>query len=397
MRIKDRIAARGSHIAAGSGIDKSMREWTTLLRSGRFLFSLALSTVLLTAGILWSLPSEISVFSNETKVVNLPLKNIRISGLPQETLVPGGQSVGVKMDVKGVLVVGLEEIDAEDGTLVNPGLDAGLQIGDSILSINGQTMDNAAHVAETVNDIQGEVTLRVQRKNKTLKIRLSPVRSAEDGSYKMGIWVRDKTAGIGTLTYYDPEKNAFGALGHAITDPETGTVLSVANGELLRSKVESVKQGKAGTPGEIRGIFYEADLPLGKLVGNSRYGIFGTAEEAITNPLYDRALPIGYQGEVKKGPAYILTTLDGNTVERFSIAIEKINRQSEPDTKSMVIRVTDPRLLEKSGGIIQGMSGSPIIQNDKIIGAVTHVFVNDPEKGYGIFIEWMLKEENRAL
>lgn len=367
----------------------------TIKQSCKFLFSLAVSTLLLTGAVLWNLPGEINVFSNETKIVNLPLKNIRVSGLPQNSLIPGGQSVGVKMDVKGVLVVGLEEIETEGGKYVNPGLDAGLQIGDSILTINGESMKNAAHVSETINNIKNEVKLQVQRKNKILNIRLSPVRSAEDDSYKMGIWVRDKTAGIGTLTYYDPANNAFGALGHAITDPQTNTVLSVANGELLRAKVESVKQGKVGSPGEIRGIFYEADAPLGTLSGNSPYGIFGSAQEPITNPLYNEALPIGYQSEIEKGPAYILTTLEGNKVERYSISIEKINRQSKPDTKSMVIKVTDPRLLEKSGGIIQGMSGSPIIQNDKIIGAVTHVFVNNPEKGYGIFIEWMLNEENK--
>lgn len=362
-----------------------------------FALSLMLSTAVLSGALLWQLPSEIKVFSNETKIFNLPLKDIKVSVLPQKTLVAGGQSVGVRMDVKGVLVVGLEEIEGTDGNSVNPGLKAGLQIGDSIVSINGDAVENAAAVSEKINKIQGDVRLKIQRKDKSMYIRLSPVISAADGKYKMGVWVRDKTAGIGTLTYYDPLNKAFGALGHAITDPDTGTVLPVANGELLNSKVESVKQGKAGNPGEIRGIFYEADEPLGRLKGNSSYGIFGSTYDEMQNPLYPEPLAIGYQNEIEKGPAYILTTLDGDKVEKYSISIEKINYQTKPDTKSMVIKVTDKRLLEKSGGIVQGMSGSPIIQNNKIIGAVTHVFVNDPQKGYGIFIEWMLNEENKYL
>ena len=374
-----------------------MQHKTTIKKSIYFALSLVLCSAALSGVILSRLPSNITLFSDETKVFNLPLKDITISVLPQKTLVAGGQSVGVKMDVKGVLVVGLEEIESPQGSFINPGLDAGLQIGDSIVSIDGEKVDNAAQVSEKINKIRDEVKLKVNRKGKLINIKLAPVLSAADNQYKIGVWVRDKTAGIGTLTYYDPMNNAFGALGHAITDPDTGTVLSVANGELVNSKVESVKQGKAGAPGEIRGIFYEADAPLGLLKGNSSYGIFGKTYKAMANPLYPQPLEIGYQNEIKKGPAYILTTLDGNDIEKYAISIEKINYQSRPDTKSMVIKVTDERLLKKSGGIVQGMSGSPIIQNGKIIGAVTHVFVNDPEKGYGIFIEWMLNEENRYL
>lgn len=340
------------------------------------------------------IPSDIKIFADETKVIKLPLKEVTISVLPERVLVPGGHSVGVRMNVKGVLVVGLEEIETPDGEFVNPGLDAGLQIGDNILEINGTKVDNAQEVKEIVNKIKKDVKLKVKRKDDIINIRLTPVVSVDDNLYKIGVWVKEKTAGIGTLTFYDPSNNTFGALGHAITDPETGTVLSVADGELLNSKVESVKQGKAGSPGEIKGIFYEADRPLGKLAVNTEYGIFGETYGTITNPIYQQPLQIGYQNEIKKGPAYILTTLEGDKIEKYSIEIEKINHQTTPNTKSMVIRVTDERLLAKSGGIIQGMSGSPIIQNNKIIGAVTHVFVNDPEKGYGIFIEWMLQDAN---
>jgi stage IV sporulation protein B len=368
---------------------------TKLLKKGSYLIlTFAVATFLSFGGLLAAIPSDIHIYANETKVINLPLKDVTISVLPEKVLVPGGHSIGVKMDVKGVLIVGLEEIETPDGDVVNPGLDAGLQIGDNILEIDDVKVNNANEVKQIINKRKQDVRLKVKRKDDIINIRLTPVLSVDDNSYKMGIWVKDKTAGIGTLTFFDPENDTFGALGHAITDPETGTVLSVAQGELLNSKVQSVKQGKAGAPGEIKGIFYESDEPLGKLSKNTDYGIFGETYQTISNPLYQKPLKIGYQNEIKKGTAYILTTLDGNKIEKYQIKIEKINHQTKASTKSMVIKVTDKRLLEKSGGIIQGMSGSPIIQDDKIIGAVTHVFVNDPQKGYAIFIEWMLQNSD---
>lgn len=313
-----------------------------------------------------------------------------ISVLPEVVLVPGGQSIGVRMDVKGVLIVGLEEIETVTGEYVNPGLLAGLQIGDTIMEINGTKVYRAAEVQQIINQIGGDVHLKVQRKDEIVDLFITPVVAKSDRLYKLGVWVKDKTAGIGTLTFYNPSDNSFGALGHAIVDPETGSLLSVAEGELLQAEVQSIKEGKAGTPGEIRGIFYEADAPLGDLTKNTIFGIFGTMYDQLKNPIYSEPLVVAYQDQVVKGPAYILTTLDEKTVEKFEIEIEKVTRQTLPDSKSMVIRVTDPRLLGKSGGIVQGMSGSPIIQNGRIIGAVTHVFVNNPQKGYGIFIEWML-------
>lgn len=316
-----------------------------------------------------------------------------ISVVTEKVLMPGGQSVGVKMDVKGVLIVGLQEIETITGEIVNPGILSGLQIGDTIIEINGQKVYRATEVQTIVNKIKGEVLLKLQRKNNIIQISLTPVIAKADNMYKLGIWVKDKTAGIGTLTYYDPQTNGYGALGHAITDPETSAILSVAEGELVNSKVESVKQGKAGDPGEIRGIFYEADDPLGSLEKNTEFGIFGNLYGKTNTPYYNEPLPIAYQDSVTVGPAYILTTLDNNKVECFEIEIEKLNKQVKPDTKSMTIKVTDERLLKKSGGIVQGMSGSPIIQNGRIVGAVTHVFVNNPQKGYGIYIEWMLNEQ----
>ncbi len=312
---------------------------------------------------------------------------------PYEVML-GGKSIGVKMDVKGVLVVGLEEIPTSDGKTINPGLLAGLQLGDSIVSIDGNKVENAKQVQKLINQIKKEVYLKINRKNEIMNVKITPVLSSEEKQYRIGLWVRDKTAGIGTMTYFDPHNNSFGALGHAITDADTGVILKVGNGEILNAKVESVKQGKAGSPGEIRGIFYETDTPLGNMLSNTPYGIFGKMYENGFDTTSATSIQVGTRDQVKKGKAYILSTLNGNTIEKYEISIEKINNQSKADTKSMVIKVTDKRLLDKSGGIIQGMSGSPIIQDDKLIGAVTHVFINDPQKGYAVFIEWMLEQSN---
>jgi stage IV sporulation protein B len=363
------------------------------LRRLLILLLIFVLSLLITASLfIYRIPGEIKIFSDEIRVISLPLKDVVIKVIPEVRLVPGGQSVGVKMDVKGVLVVGLEEIETAGGKTVNPCLDAGLEIGDSILAINGIKVDSATEVKSVINQIQGDIRLKVNRKSDILYFTVTPVKAYDDNQLKIGVWVRDKTAGLGTLTYFNPETKVFGALGHAITDPDTGDVLAVRQGELLSARVESVKHGEIGMPGEIRGIFYEAEQPLGKLETNTIFGVFGIAYQGIENIYYPIPLSISYANEVKTGPAYILTTLNENKMGRYKVYIEKVNHQSKPGTKGMVIRVTDETLLNKTGGIVQGMSGSPVIQDGKLIGAVTHVFVNDPKKGYGIFVEWMLKE-----
>lgn len=314
--------------------------------------------------------------------------------LSEKVLIPGGQSIGVKMDVRGVLVVGLEEIEGKDGEKVNPGVLSGIQIGDTILSINGREVYKADEVQEIVNDIKDTLTLKIKRNDEIIKVDIVPVVSKSDEMYRLGIWVKDKTAGIGTLTYYDPATACFGALGHGIVDPETNKILPVDSGLLLESQVREIEEGKNGDPGEIRGIFYHADTPLGSLGYNCEYGVFGEAYQHIENPIYSKPIAVGTRGQVELGKAYILTTLKNNEIKRYEIEIESIADQDEPADKSMVIKVTDEELLEECGGIVQGMSGSPIIQNDRIIGAVTHVFVNDAQRGYGLFIEWMLESGN---
>ncbi|MBE6036508.1 MAG: SpoIVB peptidase [Clostridiales bacterium] len=362
---------------------------------GLFLGGALLSLAAAAGALLLWVPDQINVFADETKVLHLPLKAVTISVLPEPQLVPGGYAVGVRMDVKGVLVVGLEEIETENGSKINPGLKAGLEIGDSVLEINGEPVDSAEDVRELVHSSGDPVDVKLRRKNEVITLEVMPALAASDGQYKLGIWVRNQTAGLGTLTFYSPADGVFGALGHAITDPDTADILPVRSGILVNARVQSVRQGTAGEPGAIRGVFYEEDAALGKLTSNTAYGIFGQVLDAencrITeNPLYPEPLSVGYQQEIHTGKATILTTLEGNVLKEYEVQIEKVTRQNRVDTKSMVIRITDPELLEATGGIVQGMSGSPILQDGKIIGAVTHVFVNDPTRGYGIFIEHML-------
>ena len=233
--------------------------------------------------------------------------------------------------------------------------------------------------------------MEVMRKEEKLTLTVRPVKDTLSDSYKIGLWVKEKIAGIGTLTFYDPRTNTFAALGHGIYESQTGTLLGAGEGQLLPTEVKSIKEGAVGKPGEIRGVFYGSEKPFGMVKKNSSFGIYakGTNLEAFSDA---EPIVMGHREQVEKGKAYILTTIDGDRVEKFDIEINKVNRQDEPDSKSMEITVTDSRLLAYSGGIVQGMSGSPIIQNNRLIGAVTHVFVNDPTKGYAIFADWMVSE-----
>lgn len=323
----------------------------------------------------------------------IPYKNVKVNVVPKIKIIPGGQSVGVRLNTEGVLVVGTAEIKDGNGKAYNLALNSGIKIGDTLTKINNIRVSNASHVGEIIRESKGEeLTLTIKRAKKEFHIGVKPIRSGDDSQYRLGLWVRDKTAGVGTLSFLDPHSKKFGALGHAITDVDTGVLLSVRDGEVIRSRVVSIQQGKKGRPGEIRGVFYETNTPIGKIEKNTQLGIYGELFSDRSQINGENYMPIGYQHEIKEGPAFILTTLDNNKIEKFKVEITKINPQTRPEPKSMVIRVTDERLLSKTGGIIQGMSGSPIVQADKIVGAVTHVLINDPTKGYGIFIEWMVAE-----
>lgn len=347
------------------------------------------------------LSKPVRVESNKTGEIDISLKifgvipvnSIKVKVLPNVEIYPGGQLIGVKLNTKGVIVVGIEELEGEDGSIYTPAIDAQLLVGDIIYKINNVSVNTAKEVSDIINNLNDKpLELEILRKNKRLKVMIKPVKCKQDDKYKIGVWVRDNTAGIGTLTFFLKETNKFGALGHAITDVTTGVLMPIKQGEIVSSRVASILPGKSGQPGEIRGIFYDEESILGNLTKNTQYGIYGNLYEKPEKLFYDTPIEIGLQHEVEIGPAKILTTLENDEIEEYDIYIEKKSYQSKKEGKGMVIRVTDERLIDETGGIIQGMSGSPIIQNNKLIGAVTHVFVNDPTKGYGIFIEWMLEE-----
>lgn len=328
----------------------------------------------------------------------IPVKKLTISVTSPKKLIPGGNSIGVSLYTNGALIVGTSDVTDQDGITHFPAIDAGLLPGDIIEKVNNVPVKDAVHLSQLVNKVKGQaVDLECRRDNRVFVTQIHPVQDATDSKYRLGLWVRDSTAGVGTLTFIDPETGYMGALGHAITDVDTGAMLSVKDGEISESTIIDVKIGKKGLPGELVGNFTNKRKVLGTIIKNTSYGIYGKTNRTISNPIYKNSLPIAYQYNIKPGKATILTTIDDTGIQEYEIRILKINRQAEPGPKGLVLEISDPRLLTKTGGIVQGMSGSPIIQNGRIIGAVTHVFVNDPKKGYGIFIEWMLEEANKII
>ncbi len=325
----------------------------------------------------------------------IPVKSVSLKSVSNSVvLYPGGQPIGVKINTKGVLVVALSDIKTEKGKINSPAATAGIQIGDNIIKINNVTIKNSEDVQKQINNSEGkELKIIIETKGEQSEKIIKPVKSSEDTSFKIGLWVRDSTGGVGTLTFYDDKTGMFAALGHPITDIDTGTTLNISSGEIVPSSIVSVKRGLKGNPGELKGIFVNEDKVLGKIYKNTDCGIFGKSEVKLCHK-NSRPMKVALRNEIKEGSAQILTTVDGEEPKLYNIQIEKLLAQDSPGPKSMVIKITDPVLLEKTGGIVQGMSGSPIIQEGKIIGAVTHVLVNKPDMGYGIYIEWMLKDAN---
>ena len=301
-------------------------------------------------------------------------------------VVPSGRAVGVKLYTDGIMVVGTCKVTDKEGKISYPSRDSGINIGDAIKSINGTEINNIEEFCEIVaSSLQG-VTLGIKRGNECFDTTVVPAIDAE-GKPKLGMMVRDSTAGIGTVTYVNPENRLFGALGHGICDIDTGNILPVKSANILNCSSLSVIKGKKGVPGELCGVF--GSEIVGRLETNKDCGIFGTIDESVyINP--SDAVPVACAQEVKEGEAYILSDIDGLGAKKYFVEIKKVSQKNS--SKSIVFEVTDKTLIEKTGGIVQGMSGSPIIQDGKLVGAVTHVFVNEPTKGYGIFIENMLTE-----
>lgn len=309
-------------------------------------------------------------------------------------LYAGGNSVGVRVSTDGVLAVGYSDLTTSNGSVTSPAQNGGIQIGDRLISINGKKIKNSKDLSKKINESKSqsiEILLERNGQEVTQEINLT---KNQDGDYKIGLWVRDSTAGVGTLTFYDKESGKYGAIGHPITDSETDKILSIKNGDLLNSSIISIKKGVKGNPGELRGIFSSDKTSIGNVTGNTQCGIFGSMNKENLKNINNKVYKVGWRNEIQPGPAQIITTIDEEGPKLYDIEIVKVTKQDVISTKSMVIRVTDEKLLEKTGGVVQGMSGSPIIQNEKIIGAVTHVLVNKPEVGYGIYIEWMLQDAN---
>ncbi|MBR5157050.1 MAG: SpoIVB peptidase [Clostridia bacterium] len=333
-------------------------------------------------------------FNAELKLFGIiPVRTIQVDVHPKTELVPCGNTIGIKIFTQGLVCVGTSEIKSTDGKITSPTLDFDIHEGDILLSANGTPLETTEQLASIVESSCGNIiNFKIEHDKKQIMRKISPVKT-QDG-YKLGLWVRDSTAGIGTLTFYDNETKLFGALGHPIADSDTGALMPVSSGTILNASVFDVKKGSRGEPGELKGVFSNSDECLGYINKNTEQGIYGSITPHML-PETHSSIPVASGSQVKEGEATILSNVDGKNVQEFSIEIQKIMRYNANGTKDMVIKITDPALLEKTGGIVQGMSGSPIIQDGKLIGAVTHVFVNDPTRGYGIFIENMLSEAEK--
>lgn len=305
-------------------------------------------------------------------------------------LIPIGRTAGIKMFSQGVMLVKLSPVMTEDGQ-VFPAKDAGLLEGDMLIEVNGKVLTSNEQLQQVLLEGNGcPISVKIKRNGKTINVPVQPVKNAADGLYRIGVFVRDSMAGIGTITFVDPTTRIFGSLGHGICDIDTGLLMPLASGSIMQAAVKGVKKGESGAPGELQGEFNLKE-DMGTVEKNTDCGIYG---ELYDDSYYKnlKAVPVASKDEVKTGPAQILSNIEGEKSKLYAIDIQKIYPEGDDMGRSMSIRITDPELLQKTGGIVQGMSGSPVLQNGKLVGAVTHVLVNDPHKGYAIFIENMVKE-----
>jgi len=324
----------------------------------------------------------------------VPVRTLTVDVIRDMEVVPWGTAAGVRFQTDGVLVLGTGSVTSKDGTVERPS-DGILKPGDILLEVNGISLENKEQLIETVEGAKpGEkINLKVKRENETFFKAIKPAVSRDDGKNKLGAWVRDGTQGIGTVTYFDPETKVFGALGHGITDVDTRRLMPVRTGVLMETSITNVRKAVKGSPGELIGETNASNI-IGEITHNSRAGLFGNITSAAATLPTER-MGIALQNSVREGPATIRAGVNGNEVRDFDIFIERVNRNSADESKGMVIRITDRDLIAATNGIVQGMSGSPIIQDGRLIGAVTHVFVQNPHRGYGIFIENMLRMAGR--
>ena len=331
-------------------------------------------------------------YSARIKILGLlPIKTVTIDILQRQEIVLGGQTFGIRLYTKGVVVIGCGNFIYQ-GKNVSPASEAGIRIGDRLIDANGQVLTSNEQLSQIVLESTGPIEFTVVRKNMKFKTTVTPIIPDAESSYRLGLWVRDSTAGIGTLTYYNRTTGNLAGLGHAVADVDTGEIMPSAQGEICKADITEIVKSSKGEAGQLSGNFLNEDY--GRLLQNTEEGIFAKCQtKEFEN---QKTIPIALKSEIKVGPAQIYTQLDGEAPRYYDIKIEKIHNNLS-ENKNIVIEITDPKLLNQTGGIVQGMSGSPIVQNGKLIGAVTHVFIDDPTKGYGIFIEKMLTSENEII
>lgn len=314
----------------------------------------------------------------------IPLKTVTLRQVTRSSAVVGGDAFGLKMYTNGLIVVGFSDIHTAHGEK-NPAADAGIEKGDLLKTLNGVRLTKNSDVASLINASGGaEAVFTLEREGERKTVTLTPVLSEDDGKYKAGMWVRDSAAGIGTVSFYEPETGLFVGLGHGIYDSDTEGLMPAAGGEIVKTTITGVKRGEKGSPGELYGVF-DQETVIGELHGNTALGVYGRLTAAVEG----EAVPIALKQEIKVGEAKIVIPAIGGGKAEYDIRITTVVNDDKGSGRNMVIKITDPELLELTGGIVQGMSGSPIIQDGRIVGAVTHVLVNDPTSGYAVFAERM--------
>lgn len=333
--------------------------------------------------------NEIDTYQMDLKLFGiLPYKNVDVEVIQDKMLIPSGIPIGIYVKTSGVLVVGIGEFESSEGKKVSPAKYV-LQKGDYILKVNGEDIENKKHFINMVEESGGEdLILTIKRNNEITDVMATPDAN-QNKEWKLGIWIRDNAQGIGTMTYEDTD-NSFGALGHGINDVDTSLLMNLEEGTLYRTEIVGITRGSNGNPGELTGyIEYDSDNIIGEITENTEEGIFGICDTEVGEESIFEPIPIALKQEIELGPAQIICSVTGEP-EFYDVEIVEVNLEQDSINRGIVVQVVDEKLLTLTGGIIQGMSGSPIIQNGKLVGAVTHVLVQDSTKGYGIFIEEML-------
>lgn len=325
----------------------------------------------------------------------IPIRRMEVKVVPEVKVYPGGHSIGVLLHADGVMVVENAYVEGEDGRRHYPARDAGIGPGDYLVEINGKKVLDKEDVGQAIyqSSKKGQpVQVKVRKADGSIdETSIQPVKNKQ-GTYMIGLFIEDGVAGVGTLSFYEPVSGRYGGLGHVIAEANTRRPIQIRSGEIVNANISGINSGQRGLPGEKLGTFLGGEDAMGKIDKNCDYGIYGKLNKIPRNPFFKEPIPVATSQQVEEGRASIYTVVNGNKIEKYTIEIERVYHQNRPATRGLIIKIVDPKLLQKTGGIIQGMSGSPIVQNGRLVGAVTHVFVNDPKKGYGVLAEWMIQK-----